>query len=351
MDFKNYVRMILEADKAKDQDEERAEDEDENEDEEDSDDEEDEDDEEQASVKTKKEQAQTGAEPSVKTKCCSVCGKEPCVCGSKKKSLKESIIYSAKYSSNTLTENVLSEETRILVEGIKNNSASKYLSKLAKKAEKEAAKYEKKGWKDEAKTSKNAAKALKEASNKLYRAETRYQAGDVSAKKEYKQICKQYSSELKNLGKTARGLKGLLFTLVSGVILLGAVGTTVAANGELTDKISTAINNFKEGRTDMGLKTLGDIAENDKNFVKSVISGEKFAGTDWAGKKGDMEAQAAGWASAAERKHYTEEGLGGAVGKASKAVRDFGKGFADTYKGGAEVVEKSLKGAKEAAKK
>ena len=68
---------------------------------------------------------------------CPDCGKSPCEC--KKKNLKEAMIYSARYARGEKTS-VLTEETRILCEDIKNNSASKYLSKLSKKAEKEAAK-------------------------------------------------------------------------------------------------------------------------------------------------------------------------------------------------------------------
>ncbi len=357
MDFKNYVRMMLEADKAKDQDEERAEDQD------DSDEDEDEDeDEEQASIETKN--GCTGSEASCKTgnrcagskascntdedddededddkdnedKKCPDCGKSPCEC--KKKNLKEEMIYSARYARGEKTS-VLTEETRILCEDIKNNSASKYLSKLSKKAEKEAAKFAKRGMTKEAATSKKAASTLKEASNKLYKCETRYKNGDPTAKKEYKSICKQYSKELKNLGKTARGIKGLLFTLISGTVLLGAVGATVVSNEGLIEKIQRAVEEFKSGNTKRGFSVLGDIAENDKNFINSVITGEKFEGTDFEGKVADWDwdAQDKKWANAAEQRKYTEEGLGGAIKKGKQTVKDFVSGFANTYKGAVE---------------
>ena len=369
MDFKNYVRMMLEADKAKDQDEERAEDQD------DSDEDEDEDeDEEQASVETKN--GCTGSEASMKTKngcadskasCntdedddededddkdnedekCPDCGKSPCEC--KKKNLKEAMIYSARYARGEKTS-VLTEETRILCEDIKNNSASKYLSKLSKKAEKEAAKFAKRGMTKEAATSKKAASTLKEASNKLYKCETRYKNGDPTAKKEYKSICKQYSKELKNLGKTARGIKGLLFTLISGTVLLGAVGATVVSNEGLIEKIQRAVEEFKNGNTKRGFSVLGDIAENDKNFINSVITGEKFEGTDFEGKVADWDAQDKKWANAAEQRKYTEEGLGGAIKKGKQIVKDFVSGFANTYKGAGENVKKTIKGAAESAR-
>ena len=374
MDFKNYVRMMLEADKAKDQDEERAEDE--NEDEEDSDDEEDEDDEEQASVKTSKTGC-TGGEASADTEDddeddedddsdedddddeeeedsnkeqkCSVCGKSPCAC-KKGNSLRESAI---RYSRDNFTGSILTEEEMVLCEDIRNNSASKYLSKLAKRAEKEAAKYSKKGMSNEAATSKKVAASFKEASNKLFKCETRYKNGDASAKREYKSICKQYSKELKTLGKTARGLKGLIFTLVSGAILLGAVGTTVIANeadGGIISKISDAISNFKSGNTERGLKVLSDVAENDKKWISSVVNGTNFKATDYAGKKADWAAQDKGWADAAEQHKYTEEGLGGAIKKTKQAAKDFGSGFSKYYKGANEAIGKTLKGAKESAK-
>ena len=374
MDFKNYVRMMLEADKAKDQDEERAEDEDDSdEDEDDSDEDEDE---EQASVETKN--GCTGSEASMKTRngcagskasCntdedededededddkdnedekCPDCGKSPCEC--KKKNLKEAMIYSARYARGEKTS-VLTEETRILCEDIKNNSASKYLSKLSKKAEKEAAKFAKRGMTKEAATSKKAASTLKEASNKLYKCETRYKNGDPTAKKEYKSICKQYSKELKNLGKTARGIKGLLFTLISGTVLLGAVGATVVSNEGLIEKIQRAVEEFKNGNTKRGFSVLGDIAENDKNFINSVITGEKFEGTDFEGKVADWDAQKEDWKDAAEQRKYTEEGLGGAIKKGKQTIKDFVSGFANTYKGAGENVKKIIKGAAESAR-
>ena len=374
MDFKNYVRMMLEADKAKDQDEERAEDQDDSDEDEDSYEDEDE---EQASVETKNDC--TGSEASMKTRngcagskasCntdedededededddkdedddekCPECGKSPCEC--KKKNLKEAMIYSARYARGEKTS-VLTEETRILCEDIKNNSASKYLSKLSKKAEKEAAKFAKRGMTKEAATSKKAASTLKEASNKLYKCETRYKNGDPTAKKEYKSICKQYSKELKNLGKTARGIKGLLFTLISGTVLLGAVGTTVVSNEGLIEKIQRAVEEFKNGNTKRGFSALGDIAENDKNFINSVITGEKFEGTDFEGKVADWDAQDKKWANAAEQRKYTEEGLGGAIKKGKQAVKDFVSGFANTYKGANENVKKTLRGAAESAR-
>ena len=259
------------------------------------------------------------------------------------------MIYSARYARGEKTS-VLTEETRILCEDIKNNSASKYLSKLSKKAEKEAAKFAKRGMTKEAATSKKAASTLKEASNKLYKCETRYKNGDPTAKKEYKSICKQYSKELKNLGKTARGIKGLLFTLISGTVLLGAVGTTVVSNEGLIEKIQRAVEEFKNGNTKRGFSVLGDIAENDKNFINSVITSEKFKGTDFEGKVADWDAQKEGWKDAAEQRKYTEEGLGGAIKKGKQTVKDFVSGFANTYKGANEEVKKTLRGAAESAR-
>ena len=370
MDFKNYVRMMLEADKAKDQDEERAEDQDDSDEDEDSYEDEDE---EQASVETKN--GCTGSEASMKTKngcagskasCntdedddedededddkdekCPDCGKSPCEC--KKKNLKEAMIYSARYARGEKTS-VLTEETRILCEDIKNNSASKYLSKLSKKAEKEAAKFAKRGMTKEAATSKKAASTLKEASNKLYKCETRYKNGDPTAKKEYKSICKQYSKELKNLGKTARGIKGLLFTLISGTVLLGAVGTTVVSNEGLIEKIQRAVEEFKNGNAKRGFSVVGDIAENDKNFINSVITGEKFEGTDFEGKVADWDAQKKGWKDAAEQRKYTEEGPGGFIKKTKQTAKDFFSGAINTYKGSGENVKKIIKGAAESAR-
>lgn len=347
MDFKNYVRMMLEAEKAKDQDDNRAEDQD-DEDDDDSDEDDDEDDDTQASVRTNKTSC-TGAEASCDTDDDDDdddedddeddddddSGKEE----KKAPSLKEAMIYSVRYGEK---QSVLTEEEKVLCEDIKNNSASKYLSKLSKKAEKEAAKYSKKGMSKEAATSKKAASALKEASNKLYKCETRYKEGDPTAKKEYKAICKQYSKELKSLGKGARGLKGLVFTLISGTILLGAIGTTVVANngdGGIIDKISRAITEFKGGDTKRGFEVLGDIAENDKNFVKSVIDGSEFKGTDWAGKKADFDAQDAGWDSAAHRDNNIGYKAGKALGDTARAA---GKGVKDTWRGLTQGASKDI---------
>ena len=366
MDFKNYVRMMLEADKAKDQDEEKTEDQDDyDEYDDDKDDEKDQDSvktgnngctSSKASCKTNgctgseascKTNGCTGSEASCKTdddddddddddEKCPECGKSPCEC--KKENLKEAMIYSARYARGEKAS-VLTEETRILCEGIKNNSASKYLSKLSKRAEKEAAKYAKKGMSKEASTSKKAASALKEASNKLYKCETRYQGGDPTAKKEYKAICKQYSKELKNLGKAARGIKGLLFTLISGTILLGTIGTTVVSNENLIEKIQRSVEEFKNGNIKRGFSVLGDVAENEKNYVKSILTGEKFEGTDFAGKTADWDAQDKGWANAAEEEKYTRAGR-----KIGDTIRDFNDGVKKTYKGLVQGSSKAAKG-------
>ena len=340
MDFKNYVRTMLEAEKAKDQDDSRAEDQDEDQDEDeddDSDEDDDEDDDTQASVRTNKNDC-TGSEAS--------CGTDDEDCDDdsdddeddddkkeekKASSLKEAMIYSVRYGEK---QSILTEEEKVLCEDIKNNSASKYLSKLSKKAEKEAAKFSKRGMSEEAAISKKSASALKEASNKLYRCETRYKAGDPTAKKEYKAICKQYSKELKSLGKVARGLKGLVFTLISGTILLGAIGTTVIANdnpdGGIIDKISKAIESFKEGKTERGFEVLGDIAENDKKFIKSAIDDTDFKGTDWAGKKADFDAQDNNWKNAAHRDNNTGYKIGKKIRDTAEAA---GEGIKDTWGG------------------
>lgn len=358
-DFKNYVRMMLEAEKAKDQDE-GAEDQN-DEDEDDSDEDEDDEDEKEASVKTKT----TGCEASTDTdddsddddsdededdeddsdddedeKKCPKCGKSPCEC-KKGNPIRESVM---RLASNSYGNSVISEEVMVLNEGIKNNSASKYLSKLAKRAEKEAAKFEKKGVKEAAATSKKAAKSLKEASNKLYKCEVRFQGGDASAKREYKMICKQYSKELKGLGKTARGIKGLVFTLVAGALLLGAVGTTVMANDDLIKHLDNAIKT-------KDVNVFKQIAKNDTTFIKNVLTGSTDKSVDLGDVAAETSAKRAGWESAAERKKYTEEGLGGAIKKAKETAEDFGKGFSNFYKGTNEVLEKTAKGAKEAARK
>lgn len=344
MDFKNYVKMMLEAEKSKDQDEKKSKDQDEDEDEEDQNDEDyddnEEQDEEQETVKTN-ENGCTGSEASCKTNEAS-CNTNNKKC-KKEISLKESMKYLAGNS-----ENVILEEEVVLCEDIKNNSVSKYLAKLAKKAEKEAAKYAKKGVPEAARTSKKAASSLKEASNKIYKCEVRYKAGDVFAKKEYKQLCKQYSKELKGLGKTARGLKGLVLTLLAGTLLLATVGTTVTANanadGGITDKIDTAINSFKEGNTKDGFKTLKDIGENNINFVKSVINGEQFEGTDWGTKKKDMEAIRDGWQSAAEK----ENNLGTKIGRGIRnTAEDAAKGIKDFWRGAVDEPKKAIRGLKQ----
>lgn len=355
MDFKNYVRMMLEADKAKDQDEE-VENQD---DEEDSDkDEEEDDDEKEASVKTKA--CRNGCEPSVKSTCngcepsveddeeddededededdeeekCPKCGKSPCEC-KKEKSLKESMLHLA---SDNHGKKVITEEEEVLCENIKNNSASKYLAKLAKRAEKEAAKYEKKGWKEEAKTSKKAATSLKEASNKLYKCETRYQNGDASAKREYKSICKQYSKELKALGRTAKGLKGLLFTLLAGTVLLGGVGLTIVNNDKIIERLQYGFEHKEEMPS-----VLKQIGKNDKSFIDGVLKGSEVKTSDWGGDKAELEAHRLGWDSVEEHEAYTAPWK-----KAKQFGKDVAEGFKKPYKAAGEVAGKIGKGAKE----
>ena len=141
-----------------------------------------------------------------------------------------------------------------------------------------------------------------------------------------------------------------MFTLISGTVLLGAVGTTVVSNEGLIEKIQRAIEEFKNGSIKRGFSVLGDIAENDKNFINSVITGEKFEGTDFEGKVADWDAQKKGWKDAAEQRKYTEEGPGGFIKKTKQTAKDFISGFANTYKGTGENFKKTLKGAAESAR-
>ena len=394
MDFKNYVKMMLEAEKAEDKNK-KAEDEDS---EEDSEEDETDEKEKEASVKTKK--GCTGCEASDNTEDSeeedekeddsedekeddsedekeedSEDEKEASCC-TKKPSLREEMMMTSKNmngKSYTLKAEASIPRTKIMedlmnnsrkissynakqnkqilveevfTEGIKNNSASRYLAKLAKRAEKEAAKYESKGAKDAAKASKKVASSLKEASNKLYKCETRYQAGDVSAKKEYKQICKEYSKELKNMGRGVKGLKALIFTLVAGAVLLGGIGLTAAANDDIIDKLNTGfknpekfpeiakglavndkvaiegiLNNVKEGK---GIEGVKDALNNAK---------ERAGDDNWAKLKSDWEAQKDGWDSAADR----DNNWGFKVGKTAKsgkeALKQFGKSVNKTVTG------------------
>ena len=329
MDFKNYVKLMLEAEKAEDQDNEKAEDQDEDEDE-DSDDEEDED--KEASVRT----GCNGCEASADTddeedsddeeddededsddedeeKTCST-----------KKSLKESILYSSRYACGTLNESVMTEETRVMVEGINNNSASKYLAKLAKRADKEYAKYTKKGAKEAAATAKKAASSLKEASAKLYKCETRYQAGDVSAKKEYKKICKQYSKELKEMGRGVKGFKNLIFTLLAGAVLLGGIGITAASNDDVIDKLNYGFHNAEKMPA-----ILKQMAGNDGKAIAAIVKNiGKGQYEDVAGAAKETAHQLKGGATT-EAGFAAEEGFKRighnakeVVGKAKEALKD-----------------------------
>ena len=396
MDFKNYVKMMLEAEKAEDKNK-KAEDEDS---EEDSEEDETDEEEKEASVKTKK--GCTGCEASDNTedsedekeddsedeKEDSEDEKEASCC-TKKPSLREEMMMTSKNmngKSYTLKAEASIPRTKIMedlmnnsrkissynakqnkqilveevfTEGIKNNSASRYLAKLAKRAEKEAAKYESKGAKDAAKVSKKAASSLKEASNKLYKCETRYQAGDVSAKKEYKQICKEYSKELKNMGRGVKGLKALIFTLVAGAVLLGGIGLTAAANDDIIDKLNTGfknpekfpeiakglavndkvaiegiLNNVKEGK---GIEGVKDALNNAKERAGDDYFDKAGKITNWAKQKSDWEAQKDGWDSAADRDNNwgfkTGKKAGETVKSGKEALKQFGKSVSKTATG------------------
>lgn len=403
MDFKSYVRMILESnEKAKDKDKE-AEDEEDLDDEDSEEDCEDdcEDDEKKAAVKT----GCTAAEASADTDCededseedddeedsedededddsdekkasvkdkkkCPDCGKCPCACV-KTPSLKEAVLMSAGYLNNK-SEGVMTEEVRVLVEGIKNNSVSRYLSKLAKKAEKEAAKWTKKGDKEKASVSKKAASAMKEASNKIYSCETRYDAGDVSAKREYKQLCRQYSAQLKNLGKGSKRVFGTLAAVLAGAVLLGGVGLTAVANDDIIDKLNYGFQNkdklpaILSGMAKKNGQALGDLVSALKGGEDAEgTTGERLAGAinkikanadakgfnsegrvvDWKGQKADWDAQKAGYRDSSEQDEY--ERFGKKVGeKISDVKKKFGgtiTGIKKTAKGTASGLAKGLK--------
>lgn len=385
--------MILETnEKAKDKDK-KAEDE-EDLDDEDSEDEEDEDEEAKATVKT----GCTGAEASADTddedddsededddsededekkasakdkKKCPNCGKYPCACV-KTPSLREAVLASSNYLNNK-SESVMTEEVRVLVEGIKNNSVSKYLSKLSKKAEKEAARWAKKGDKEKASVSKKAASAMKEASNKIYKCETRYNAGDVSAKREYKQLCRQYSAQLKNMGKGSKRVFGTLAAILAGAVLLGGVGLTAVANDDIIDKLNYGFQN-----KDKLPAILGGMAKKNGQALNDLIgalkdgenaegsAGERLADVigkikdradvkgfnsegrvvNWEGQKADWNAQKAGFKNSSEQDEY--EMLGRKVGeKINDVKKKLGgtiAGFKKTAKGTASGLAKGLKG-------
>lgn len=288
MDFKSYVKMILEAEEAEDKNK-KAEDED-LDDEDDDEDEDDDDEDEEASVRTKG-QGCTGSEASVA---------DPVGDGDEddddededdetddkeddeeeEKSLKESIIYSSRYLSGYARPMINEEEkerVRVLCESIKNNSASNFLSKLASKASKDASKLEAKGKKDKAKIAKDSAKQLKEASNKIRKAEDKYKAGDPAAKKEYKDLCKQYHKELKKQGRVARGIRNTVLSLVAGSALLGTAGLTALANDDIVPRLKDGIEDGNLGEVLKGmavkdaeaLKKIADAA--DEGIIKDKL--------------------------------------------------------------------------------
>lgn len=386
--------MILESnEKAKDKDE-NAEDEEELDDEEDDSDEDDE--EKEATVKT----GCTGAEASADTdneedsdedeedsddrdneekkasvkdkKKCPECGKNPCVCT--KPSLKEAILQSSGYLSGS-SKGVMTEEVRVLVEGIENNSVSKYLSKLSKKAEKEAAKWTRKGDKEKASVSKKAASTLKEASNKIYKCEARYQAGDVSAKREYKQLCRQYSAQLKNMGKGSKRVFGTLAAVLAGAVLLGGVGLTVVANDDIIDKLNYGFQNkdklpqilsgmakkngqalgdlvdaLKSGEAGEGLEAtkerLADTVEKIKSKADEKAFNKEGRAVNWEGQKADWNAQKEGYRNSTEQEKY--EAFGRKAGEKVKELKDKTsgtvKGLTKSITGTVKGVGKGLKG-------
>ena len=277
MDFKNYVRMILEAEEAEDKNKKAKDEDDLDDDEADDEADDEEDDDDEASVKTKKGQGCTGCEASVEDEDDEEASVEDDDEDDeddedddedKKPSLRESIIYSSNYlagKESTVINEEEKQRVRVLCESIKNNSASKYLLKLSKKAEKETAKWEKKGSKEAAKIARDAAKELKDASTKIRKTEDRYKAGDPTAKKEYKALCKEYHSELKKKGKVAKGLGITLLSLVAGSALLGTAGLTLLANDDIIERLEDGIKNHKLGEVIKGM------AVKDKEALTKLI--------------------------------------------------------------------------------
>lgn len=358
INFKDYVRMSLKEsnEKAKNQKEDETS-EDEDEDDENTEDE-------AADEESEDEDSDDEEEASVKDDVCPKCGKKPCVCTKGKASVKQDTTgKEACVKENHLREEMqsyfnrdvstISEETKVLCESIKNNSASKFLSKLASKAEREAARY---AGKDPAKSkqAKKVASDLKEASNKLYKCESNYQAGDPTAKREYKKICKQYSQELKQLGRTSKGIKKVLAITLAGAVLLGAVGLTSASNDAIIEKLSYGFKN-----PDKLPKILGDMAKSDAQTIKNLAVSLKDSGTkehlkanlgidyadakerakqgakDFAKNTTDWAAQEKGYKSAAEQKEYEKFGkaAGEVVNKGKKAIKGAKEGFTKSSKG------------------
>lgn len=285
MDFKSYTRMLLNEKKAKDEDLKA---EDENiDDEEEVDDEEDEaEDEKESSVKTKKRKTCAGGCTGSEAMA-SVSDDDDGNEGddgeaedgdddddddkkekSKKKTMKESILDCTRYTYGELI-NEEADRAHLISESIKNGSASKFLSKMAKKSEKEADKMISKGKKEEAKVARDISKKLKEASFKIYKTEEEYKAGTPGAKAEYKRLCRQYSSELKKMGKGAKFLKVTLRVLVACAALLGLVSLTGFANADAIEQLE---NGVKNGNLP---ETLGGMAIKDKDALVKLAKGAK----------------------------------------------------------------------------
>lgn len=356
MDFKNYVRLVLEKENGKDEDKKKktckkcGAESDELEDgvcpgcaDEDDDDDEDF----EPSVKN----GTTGREPSV---CCGK--KRPSVeddedededddddedegCKTKKgNSLKESILA----TSRSLCESTAhSEKAELISEGIRSGSASKYMFKLAKKAEKEAAKAAKKGDQEAVKAAKNVAKKLREGGNKIQSAETSYKEGNPAAKIEYKKLCGEYSKYLKSASRVAGGItKGLLITIAAGVGVLGAMaGMSYAEGGkrEFLGDVEDIYDGIVKGKFKSVKKGFKSIASNDKDFIDGIL--DKITGKETS--KSLFSSAGKDAKSAAEKfgKGVKKAGkeLGDKIsGKASKA----GKAISDALVSGQENQEK-----------
>lgn len=174
--------------------------------------------------------------------------------------LKEEILYSSNYIADK--KDVLDEEkeiNQVLTESIKNHSASKFLEKQSEKVMKEYKKLVKKG-DEEAEGTKEAADELKKASVKLYKIESDYRSGDPTAKKKYKDLCKEYSEVLKKKGKGLRTL-GAITGVVAGAALLGTAGLTALANDDIIERLEDGIKNHNLPKVlkSMHLKNLSAI--------------------------------------------------------------------------------------------
>ena len=234
--------------------------------------------------------------------------------------LKEEIVDKA---NSVCCENI--NEEAVITESIKNGSVSKALDKQISKLENSRGKADDEGKRE----IDNDITLYRKASTSFRKAEEAYADGDPSAKKQYKELKKQYSSQIRKINVSAIAKGGA----VAAAVAAGVAGACVLfGRFDPTDaeKIKDAISSGTKNVFKTISRKAEDIFDPAKTPTEKISRAVKRTGEDLGVAKPFEDAD--------NTKKLLSKGAESAKKAAEKAKEDFGKGgmpsdFVKTHNG------------------